>query len=63
MLIIDVKDGENIDRALKRYKRKFISTGTIRQLRKRREFTKPSVTRRHELLKAAYKQKKYGNEG
>ncbi len=63
MLIIDVKDGENIDRALKRYKRKFISTGTIRQLRKRREFTKPSVLRRHEMLKAAYKQQKFGNEG
>ena len=62
MLIVDVKDGENIDRALKRYKRKYISTGVMRQLRKRREFTKPSVKRRTELLKAAYKQEKFGNE-
>ena len=62
MLIVDVKDGENIDRALKRYKRKYISTGVMRQLRKRREFTKPSVKRRTELLKAAYKQDKFGNE-
>ena len=43
MLIIPVKDGENIDRALKRFKRKFDKTGTMRQLRSRQQFTKPSV--------------------
>ena len=43
MLIIPIKDGENIDRALKRYKRKFDKTGTVRQLRARQAFTKPSV--------------------
>ena len=42
MLIIPVKDGENIDRALKRFKRKFDRTGTMRQLRKRQAFSKPS---------------------
>ena len=56
MLIIPIKDGENIDRALKRYKRKFDKTGTVRQLRKRQAFTKPSVTRRIQLQKAAYVQ-------
>lgn len=54
MLIIPVKDGENIDRALKRYKRKFDKTGVVRQLRSRQAFTKPSVTRRAEIQKAQY---------
>lgn len=57
MLIIEIKDGEGIDRALKRYKRKFQNTGLIKELRKRREYTKPSVRRRNEVLKAAYKEK------
>jgi small subunit ribosomal protein S21 len=54
MLIIPIKDGENIDRALKRYKRKFDKTGTVRQLRARQAFTKPSVLRRAEIQKAQY---------
>ena len=54
MLIIPVKEGENIDRALKRFKRKFDRTGTMRQLRKRQQFTKPSVIRRQEVKKAQY---------
>lgn len=54
MLIIPVKEGENIDRALKRFKRKFDRTGTMRQLRKRQQFTKPSVMRRQEIKKAEY---------
>ncbi len=57
MIIIDVKDGENIDKALKRYKRKFQNVGIIKELRKRKEFTKPSVKRRSEVLKAVYKEK------
>ena len=60
MLIIEVKSTENIDKALKRYKRKFQNTRQMRELRARKQFTKPSVKRRHELLKAAYKQEKYG---
>ncbi|MEL7161390.1 MAG: 30S ribosomal protein S21, partial [Bacteroidota bacterium] len=55
MLIINVREGENIDRALKRYKRKSINTRVIRELRNRKEFTKPSVKRRKERLKAAYR--------
>lgn len=54
MLIIPVKEGENIDRALKRFKRKFDRTGTMRQLRSRQHFTKPSVKRRAQLIKAEY---------
>ncbi|MFA5556769.1 MAG: 30S ribosomal protein S21 [Flavobacteriaceae bacterium] len=54
MLIIPIKDGENIDRALKRYKRKFDKTGVVRQLRARQAFSKPSVTKRAQIQKAQY---------
>ncbi|PRX53137.1 30S ribosomal protein S21 [Flagellimonas meridianipacifica] len=54
MLIIPVKEGENIDRALKRFKRKFDKTGTMRQLRSRQQYTKPSVKRRAVVQKAQY---------
>ncbi|MCX2719324.1 30S ribosomal protein S21 [Lentiprolixibacter aurantiacus] len=57
MLIIPVKEGENIDRALKRFKRKFDRTGKMRQLRKRQQFTKPSVVRRQQIQKAQYIQR------
>lgn len=57
MLIIPIKDGENIDRALKRYKRKFDKTGVVRQLRSRQAFTKPSVVRRSQVQKAQYIQR------
>ena len=57
MLIIPVKDGESIDRALKKYKRKFDKTGTIRALRSRQQFNKPSVVKRASNTKAAYKQR------
>jgi len=58
MLVVQVKEGEAIDRALKRYKRKFDRTGTLRQLRGRHQFIKPSVRRRKEVIKAAYIQQK-----
>lgn len=54
MLIIPIKDGENIDRALKRYKRKFDKTGVVRQLRRRQAFIKPSVVKRVQVQKASY---------
>ena len=57
MLLIPIKEGENIDRALKKYKKKFEKTGTMRQLRERKQFTKPSVANRQMKLKAVYKQK------
>ncbi len=56
MIVVNVKEGESIDRALKRYKRKFDRTGTMRQLRARQQFTKPSVKRRKEVIKATYVQ-------
>ncbi len=56
MIIVPVKEGENIDRALKKLKRKFEKTGVIKQLRERQRFTKPSVKRREEKLKAIYVQ-------
>lgn len=62
MLIIPVKDGESIDRALKKYKRKFDKTGVVRALRGRQQFTKPSVTLRQSKLKAAYKQRELSKE-
>ncbi|MFB9055313.1 30S ribosomal protein S21 [Mariniflexile ostreae] len=56
MLIIPIKEGENIDRALKRYKRKFDRTGTKRQLQERKQFNKPSVVFRVKIQKAQYVQ-------
>ena len=56
MLIIDSKDCENIDKALKKYKKKFEKSRVLLQLRERQAFTKPSVKRRTEVLKAVYKQ-------
>jgi len=56
MLIIPIKEGENIERALKRYKRKFIKTGAKRALQTGKEFTKPSVAKRAQVQKAQYVQ-------
>lgn len=56
MLIIDSKDCENIDKALKKYKKKFEKSRTLNQLRRRQSFTKPSILKREEVLKAAYRQ-------
>ena len=56
MLIIDSKDCENIDKALKKYKKKFEKAKVLVQLRSRQSYTKPSVKRRSEVLKAIYKQ-------
>ncbi|HAM97222.1 MAG TPA: 30S ribosomal protein S21 [Marinilabiliales bacterium] len=54
MIVIPVKEGENIDRALKKFKRKFEKTGVIKELRARQVFRKPSVERREEMIKAVY---------
>ena len=56
MLIIDVKDNDSIDKALKRYKRKYQRVGILKELRNRKEFTKPSVERREEILDAVYRE-------
>jgi small subunit ribosomal protein S21 len=54
MIIVPVKEGENIDRSLKKLKRKFEKTGVVKELRERQKFTKPSIKRREEILKAVY---------
>lgn len=56
MLIIDSKDCENIDKALKKYKKKFEKSKVLLQLRGRQAFIKPSIQRRTEMLKAVYRQ-------
>ena len=62
MLIIPIKDGENIDRALMRFKRKFDRTKTMKQLRERQQFNKPSVVNRKQRIKASYVQRLRTNE-
>ena len=56
MLIIELKENESIDKALRRYKRKFKETRLMEEMRERREFTKPSIKRRKEVIKARFKQ-------
>ena len=62
MLIIDSKDCENIDKALKKYKKKYEKSRILNQLRDRQSFTKPSIRRRTEVLKAVYKQQMNNGE-
>lgn len=57
MIIVPVKEGENIERALKKFKRKFEKTGVVKELRSRQAFRKPSEERREEMKKAIYVQK------
>lgn len=57
MIIVPLKEGENIERALKKFKRKFEKTGVTKELRRRQAFTKPSVERRKQIIHAVYVQK------
>jgi small subunit ribosomal protein S21 len=54
MLIIPVKEGESVEKALKKFKKKFEKTGVMKELRSRQQYTKFSVLRREEIKKAAY---------
>ncbi|MBO7544254.1 MAG: 30S ribosomal protein S21 [Bacteroidales bacterium] len=56
MIIVPVKEGENIERALKKFKRKFEKTGAVREMRARKNFEKPSVKKRMAMQKAIYVQ-------
>ena len=56
MIIVPVKEGENIERALKKFKRKFEKTGAVREMRARKNFEKPSVLKRMARMKAIYVQ-------
>ena len=62
MIIVPVKEGENIERALKKFKRKFEKTGIIRELRSRQAYVKPSVRRRDEIKRAIDIQKMQDKE-
>jgi small subunit ribosomal protein S21 len=62
MIIVPVKEGENIERALKKFKRKFEKTGVVKELRVRQAFKKPSERRRDEIKKAVYIQQIQQNE-
>ena len=57
MIIVPVKDGENIDRALKKFKRKYEKTGIVKELRARQQYNKPSVLKRLKMEHAIYVQK------
>jgi small subunit ribosomal protein S21 len=54
MIVIPIKEGENIERALKKFKRKFEKTGIMKELRARQAFTKPSIRRRETVKKAIF---------
>jgi len=56
MIIVPIKEGENIERALKKFKRKFEKTGIVRELRSRQTFVKKSVKQREARKRAVYKQ-------
>ena len=57
MIIVPVKEGENIEKALKKFKRKFEKTGVVKELRNRQAFEKPSVTNRKKMMRSIYIQK------
>lgn len=57
MIIVPVKEGENIERALKKFKRKFERTGVMKELRRRQQYDKPSVLKRLAMEHAVYVQK------
>ncbi len=62
MIIIEVKDKNSLERALKKYKRKFDNIGIIRELKERKTFKKKSIKRREEIKKAIYVQQKFNTE-
>ena len=61
MIVVAVKEGENIERALKRFKRKFERTGAVKELRARKELIKPSVLKRKKMQKAVYVKQLFNN--
>ena len=62
MIIVQVKDGENIERALKKFKRKFEKTGVVKEIRARQQYNKPSVLKRLKMEHAIYVQQLRANE-
>lgn len=62
MIIVNVKDNESVDRALKRFKKKFERTGVLKELRSRTFFQKPSVSKRKQKERAVYKQQMFADQ-
>ena len=62
MIVVPVKEGENIERALKKFKRKFEKTGVVKELRRRQQFDKPSILKRLQMEHAVYVQKLHQEE-
>ena len=62
MIVVQLKEGENIERALKKFKRKYEKTGVVKELRNRQAYVKPSVERRRQIQHAAYIQQLHENE-
>lgn len=62
MIIMPVKEGENIEKALKKFKRKYERTGVLKELRRRQYFTKPSVAKRIAMQHAIYVEKLHRDE-
>ena len=62
MLIVQVKEGEAIEKALKKFKKKFEKTGVVKELRERQKYTKPSVVYREGKIKAIYKERMQRSE-
>ena len=62
MIIVNVKENESIDKALKRFKKKFEKTGVLKELRARTAFEKPSVTRRNQIIRAVYREQQKSQE-
>ena len=57
MIIVPVKEGENIEKSLKKFKRKFEKPGIVKELRRRQAFIKPSVSHSIKRARAVYVQK------
>ncbi len=62
MIIMPIKEGENIERALKKFKRKYERTGVLKELRRRQYFTKPSIVKREKMMHAIYVEQLHRNE-
>lgn len=56
MIGVTLQNNENIDRALKRFKKKYERSGVLREFKKRTAFMKPSIENRMARLKAARRQ-------
>lgn len=62
MIVVPVKEGENIEKALKKFKRKFEKTGVVKELRRRQQFEKPSELKREKMMHAIYVQQMHAHD-